>query len=181
MHRWTGLLIVFLPATGMAGCNALVLPAADADVTALASKAVSVANEVGGATGFGGTSMAGYADHLPSQMGFVSRGDLASPGDGMTVHFRNESDQDATCHMSFVVSHMGLDEQMMDVEVPAGDESIVDLLCAEIVGRDERAGAFHCGGQFAWFSLIDNGECRHGTGLYGWRQTDETPGISLCL
>ena len=99
-----------------------------------AAKAVDVAGLVGGADGFGGEQMDGYIGHSPSQMGFHGQSDLASPTGGMMVRVRNESEQDGTFQLTYFASHMGLDDQMMEVEVAQGDEVVVDLPCAEIVG-----------------------------------------------
>jgi mono/diheme cytochrome c family protein len=106
----------------------------DATVAGVAAKAVDVANNVGGAQGYGGTLMNGYGDHMPGQMGFLDEEDLADPNDHVIIRFHNDSDEDGTFHMGYLASHLGLEEQMMDVSVPAGEEIEVELPCSEIVG-----------------------------------------------
>lgn len=121
----------------IAGCpNAVVVPGTtdSASSSDVSSKAVEVASSVGGANGFGGVRMTGYADHMPPQMGFGAEADLASSAGGMTVRLNNQSDADGTFHISYFASHMGLEDQMMDVEVPAGEEITVEIPCSEIVG-----------------------------------------------
>ena len=119
------------------GCMNGVVPPGGGDSTGvsdLAAKALDVATEVGGATGFGGSLMDGYVAHMPGNMGFNGQDDLASETSDMIVLVRNESEQDGTFHVSYVASHMGLEDQMMDVEVPAGEEVAVEIPCSEIVG-----------------------------------------------
>jgi len=127
-----------------------------ADVSAVADKAVVVGSRVGGNQGHGGDLMEGYIDHVGSRMGFNSRSDLASPGGFLAVRLHNDADGDGTFHLGYFASHMGLDEQMMDVDVPARGEASVDIPCAEIVGLGplETPGApgFH----FADGQAVDN-------------------------
>ena len=119
------------------GCVNGVVPPGGGDSTGVsdvAAKALDVAAEVGGADGFGGPLMAGYLDHMPGQMGFHGQDDLASETTNMMVVVRNESEWDGTFHVSYVASHMGLEHQMMDVEVAAGEEVTVEIPCSEIMG-----------------------------------------------
>ncbi len=118
----------------------------------VAAKAVDVANVVGGAEGYGGTMMNGYAQHAPAQMGFHGADDLASPGRGMTVQLTNQAAEPCTFHVSYVASPLGLGENTQDVEVEPGETTTVDLPCGEIVGLGplEEPGAIGChlsGGQ----------------------------------
>ncbi len=118
------------------GCpNGVVAPdATDSGTAAVSSKAVQVAASVGGEEGYGGDLMTGYAEHMPLQIGFTSETDLASPTGGMIVSLDNQSDEDGTFHLSYFASHLGLDDQMMDIDVPAGQEVTVEIPCSEIVG-----------------------------------------------
>lgn len=115
------------------GCTALPV-SSDADVGDIAAKAERVAMTVGGANGFGGAGMTGYFDHVPNHMGFFNVEDLASADDVMTLSIQNETQAEATFHVRFLASHMGLMEQMRDVAVPAGTDIEVEIPCAEIVG-----------------------------------------------
>lgn len=119
------------------GCANDVMDAGGNDsssVSTVASKAVDVASHVGGSDGFGGTLMDGYVDHMPGHMGFDRVGDLASAGENMMVLVRNESNDDGTFHVSYFSSHMGLDEQVMNVAVGAGEGVTIEIPCSEIVG-----------------------------------------------
>lgn len=120
----------------IAGClNTTGLPGSDAALAPLVSaKATAVAQQVGGQPGFGGTLMNGYFDHAPMSMGFLDADDLADPQAGMMIRLQNNSAQASTCHISFVASFEGLDEQGMDVEVSADSETTVQIPCSEIVG-----------------------------------------------
>ena len=124
-------------ATLSAGCmNGAIGPGGGDSTTVsdVATKALDVATQVGGANGFGGSLMDGYVAHTPGNMGFHDQDDLASETSDMMVLVRNESEEDGTFHISYVASHMGLEHRMMDVEVPAGEEVTVEIPCSEIVG-----------------------------------------------
>lgn len=141
------------------GCTNGVIPLGggeSTDVSDLAAKALDAATEVGGENGFGGSLMDGYAAHMPGNMGFDGQGDLASDASGMMVLVRNESEQDGTFHVSYVASHMGLEDQMMDVEVPAGEEVTVEIPCSEIVGIGPLNEPGEPGWHFADGEAIDN-------------------------
>ncbi|HNO78136.1 MAG TPA: hypothetical protein PKN33_08755 [Phycisphaerae bacterium] len=100
----------------------------------MAARANDVAGRIGGASGFGGMMMAGYADHATEEMGFRDDNDLA-PRDGtMMLNIKNESGQDAEFHATYIASHMGLDENALDVSVLAGEFVTIEMPCAEIVG-----------------------------------------------
>lgn len=119
------------------GCMSGTVAPPDGDsavVGDVAAKATDIAAQIGGANGFGGSLLDGYVDHMPGQMGFRGSEDLASGTAGMMVRIQNEAAQDGTFHLSYFASHMGLDEQTMDVEVPAGEALTVDIACSEIVG-----------------------------------------------
>lgn len=115
------------------GCTAF--PAADVSgVDGVARKAEDVAASIGGSGGFGGAMMAGYGDHAPAHMGFVDSADLASPTETMSIHLRNESNQDCEFHLSYFVHDEQSGDHMMTAVVSAGDEQMVTIPCSEIVG-----------------------------------------------
>lgn len=142
MPRWISVSSLFaVVALVGAGCTSMfgIPGAGGSDDTAdtvsdVAAKAVSVASEVSGASGFGGTLMDGYFDHMPLHVGFDSDNDLAPANGGLTIHLHNESDEHCEFHLSYFASHMGLEDQLLDVEVEAGEAVTVDLPCSEIVG-----------------------------------------------
>ena len=103
-------------------------------VTDVAAKATNVAGNIGGDDGFGGELMEAYSEHAPSEMGFHGQSDLATASSGMIVRLHNESEEDCTFHLSYFASHMGVADQVMDVELAAGEEASIDLPCSEIVG-----------------------------------------------
>ena len=116
----------------LAGC---INQAGDAgDAPFVAAKAIAVADLIGGAGGFGGMAMTGYSDHAPLSMGFLDADDLADPDDTMSVLLTNESTQEATFHLTYFAGSIDFEEQTMDVTVPAGDETTVEIPCSEIVG-----------------------------------------------
>lgn len=141
-----------------AGCtNAPGIPNGGAELAPLVSaKATTVAEQIGGPLGFGGMVMNGYLDHAPTSMGFRDANDLADPNAGMTIRLQNDAAQAATCHARFVASFEGLDEQEMDIEVPANGEATVNIPCSEIVGMGslETPGAAAC--HFADGQAVDN-------------------------
>ncbi len=133
MKHINSLLACVLTGVGIAGCNSFITAPNDT-VSALAEKALAVSSEVGGTDGFGGPLMTEYLGHMPGHMGFVTVDDLAEPTGTVTVMLTNDSDQDGTFHLSYIASHMGIDEQTTDVSVGAGEELSVEIPCAEIVG-----------------------------------------------
>ncbi len=50
------------------------------------------------------------------------------------LNIQNESSQDAEFHATYIASHMGLDENALDVSVLAGEFVTIEMPCAEIVG-----------------------------------------------
>ncbi len=121
----------------IAGCSAGVVPSGaenSGSASEVAAKAINVAANVGGESGYGGTMMNGYSEHMPENIGFDSRGDLASSGLGMTVHLSNQSQTEGTFHLNYFASHMGFDELSEDVIVAAGEDMTVSLPCVEIIG-----------------------------------------------
>lgn len=125
--------LALVPALALAGCGT---DATDqsARVAAVTAKADDVSSQVGGSGGFGGELMNGYMQHMPSQMGFHADEDLA-PEDGMMmVRMHNETDQDATFHVSYFASHIDMQDHSMDVDVRAGEDVTIEIPCSEIVG-----------------------------------------------
>jgi len=133
------ILIAGLAGTGFlaaGGCavGAVTDAGSDTTVAAVEAKARTVAESVGGTDGYGGTLMSDYLGHMPDHMGFTSLERLAPEGSVMTVNLRNDSDRDGTFHLSYFTGHLDLADQMMDVEVAAGAEQMVEIPCSEIVG-----------------------------------------------
>jgi mono/diheme cytochrome c family protein len=136
------------------GCNAAPPMAGTPDDTtaAVQNKAETVARQVGGTGGYGGTLMNGYFDHAPAHMGFVDGTSLADDDGMMTVRLTNDTDFDCTFNLNYFASHMGLIEQSDSVDVPAGEQVDFDMPCAEIVGLGnlESPGATGC--------ILDDGQ-----------------------
>lgn len=129
------LVFVTVPVINMGCANGLMIPGdSSAAVDDVANKANEVATHVGGENGFGGALMNGYVDHMPSRMGFHTEPDLAPESAVMTVRLHNDSDEAGTFHLSYFAGHMGNEEQMMDVEIAAGESLTVEIPCSEIVG-----------------------------------------------
>jgi len=100
----------------------------------VAGKAQAIGEQIGGEDGFGGTIMEGYVSHMEDHMGFHGTDDLADPDSHMSVVLLNESERDSTFDVVYIASHMGIDEQVLEIDVPAGDEVTVELPCSEMVG-----------------------------------------------
>jgi len=100
----------------------------------VATKADSVARQIGGPSGFGGMRMVGYRDHAEEHMGFHDVEGLADSAEDLGVRLTNELDQECTFHLSYYSSHVGTDEQLLDVTVQAGESVVVTIPCSEIVG-----------------------------------------------
>ncbi len=118
----------------------------------VAGKALAVADTVGGSGGYGGAMMEGYVNHAPERMGFHGVTDLAGADRTLAVRLHNELSEDCTFDLSYVASHMGINEQTVEVEVGAGEEVVVEIPCPEILGFGplEMPGATGChlvGGQ----------------------------------
>lgn len=131
------------------GCNGLpLLPTGSGDdlTDAVRDKAETVARQIGGSSGYGGTLMAGYVDHAPLLMGFDDNTRLAPIGSMMTVRFMNETDVDCTFHLNYFAGHMGMDELTDSVEVRGGEQIDFEIPCAEIIGLGdlESPGATGC-------------------------------------
>ncbi len=151
-------LVVGVAVFGVAGCmNSALIPINDADLAPLVSaKATAVAEQIGGDQGFGGMLMSGYLNHSPMNMGFDDADDLANADAGMTIRVQNDATQPATCHVRFVASFEGLDEQGIDVEVPANGEATVQIPCSEIVGMGSLETPGAAAGHFADGQTLDN-------------------------
>ncbi len=125
--------MVFAVVALAAGCGAQ--PGEDAGlVLSVASKATDIATQIGVPDGYGGPAMAGYYDHTATMMGFVDSDDLAAEDAALTIVVRNESAEEATFHVTYLASHLGLEEQSEEVVVAAGHEVEIELPCSEIVG-----------------------------------------------
>ncbi|GKS60500.1 hypothetical protein YTPLAS18_40270 [Nitrospira sp.] len=100
----------------------------------VATKANTVASQIGGPTGFGGMLMEGYREHMLENMGFHGADDLADADSDMGIRLTNDSTQDCTFHLAYFASHIGMAEQLMDVSVQAGDSLTISIPCSEIIG-----------------------------------------------
>jgi hypothetical protein len=100
----------------------------------VAAKAQAVAQAIGGADGFGGMRMNGYIGHMDEHMGFHGASELAQAGGHMSMELTNMSDQGCTFHLAFISSPDGVDEQLQDVTVPAGQAVTIEMPCSELVG-----------------------------------------------
>lgn len=137
--------ISVVPVCGCTGSSGLFDPGEElADV--VSSKAVDVAEHIGGNDGFGGAMMSGYINHVGPHMGFVTIGDLADADGVVVVRLENLSDQAATFHLSYFTAHVSSDDQLEDLVVPAGGEVQAEIPCAEIVGLGnlEMPGTIGC-------------------------------------
>ncbi len=103
-------------------------------VTQIAEKAAAIGERIGGENGFGGEVVDGYLSHMEDHMGFHGLSDLADPDGRMTVVLRNESEMDSSFDVVYVTSRMGIEEQIRQVRVLAGEETTVEIPCSEIVG-----------------------------------------------
>jgi hypothetical protein len=130
-----------------AGCANLGQPSSGGELASLVNaKATAVAEQVGGAGGFGGMMMVGYFEHAERQIHFDNINDLADPNTTMTVTVQNGSSQACTFHVAFLASNLGLDEQTEDADVAAGQQTTITLPCAEMIGMGalETPGAAAC-------------------------------------
>ena len=100
----------------------------------VAAKALTIGERIGGEDGFGVAAVDGYLSHMEDHMGFRGTDDLADPDGHMTVVLLNESGENSTFDVVYIASHMGIDEQVLEVNVPAGNEVTVELPCSEIIG-----------------------------------------------
>jgi|CXWL01.1.fsa_nt_gi hypothetical protein len=117
------------------GCIDVGSPDATGELAPLVdAKAVAVAEQVGGVGGFGGMMMDGYFNHAGQQIRFEDVNDLADPNATMIVTIQNGSTQACTFHVSYLASQFGVDEQTEDADVPAGEETTIEIPCAELIG-----------------------------------------------
>jgi len=140
-----------------AGCTNLGQPSGGGELVSLVNaKATAVAEQVGGADGFGGMMMEGYFEHAEQQIRFDDDNDLADPNATLMVTVQNDSTQDCTFHVAFLASNLGLDEQTEDADVAAGGETTIELPCAEMMGMGalETPGVAAC--QLADGQVVDN-------------------------
>jgi len=133
----------------------------------VASKAISVADQIGDQGGFGGLFMNGYESHMMPHMGFHGLADLADPDGGVSIKLSNDSDEDCTFIVTYFASHLSLEEQTSEVAVPAGQEITTVLPCSEIVGLGplEQPGGLGC-------RLADGEEISNTMAVPGFLGTD---------
>ncbi len=124
-----------------------------------AAKARTVADQIGGDDGFGGPLLDDYLSHMDDHMGFHGEEDLANDGQMMAVEFHNESDVDAVFHLVYMASHLGIEDQVTDVEVPAGEEVTVELPCSEIMGLGSLITVGEDAAELADGTTLDNRMC----------------------
>lgn len=122
----------------------------------VAAKAINVASQIGGDDGFGGELMDSYFSHMEDHMGFHGDSDLADPDQEMMVEFHNESDQDCTFSLTYAASHMGIDDQAMDIDVQAGETVTIALTCAEIIGLGSLTVIGETAAELADGTMLDN-------------------------
>lgn len=116
----------------VAGCG--IEPAPTGLAADVAAEATAVAKQIGGANGFGGSLVDGYASHVESHMGFHGLDDLADPDSPITIALHNESDEDGTFHVVYLASQMSSEDQIMDVDISAGTTVTVEIPGSEIIG-----------------------------------------------
>ena len=121
--------------TSFPGCIDVGSPDATGELVSLVdAKAVAVAEQVGGSGGFGGTMMDGYFNHAMQQIRFDDPNDLADSNATMIVTIQNGSTQACTFHVAYLASPIGVDEQTEDADVPAGEETTIEIPCSELIG-----------------------------------------------
>lgn len=133
--------------TSVPGCIDVGSPDATGELAPLVSaRATTIAGQIGTTEGFGGNMMAGYLAHAGPGMGFVTIDDLADPNGVVTIRLVNQTVQNATFHPAYFAGHLGLDDQLSDIAVPAGSETTLDIPCSEIVGLGDlyMPGAMGC-------------------------------------
>lgn len=164
--------VMMAGAAGMlGGCSGMLMGCTPTDLTGLvesaptgltadvAAKAVQVAREIGGTTGFGGPMMNGFFDHMDDHMGFHDAADLAGENGTISVRFTNGSGQACTFHHAFMRSADGLDTQTRDVDVPSGQSVTIQMPCAEIVGMGSLTDVGANAGSGADGASFDNRYC----------------------
>lgn len=133
--RFVSYVALVCAVTSFPGCIDVGSPDATGELAPLVyAKAVAVAEQIGGAGGFGGIMMDGYFDHAEQHIRFDAAGDLADPDNTVTISVENASTQACTFHVVYFASHMGLGEQTEDADVAAGDETTIEIPCAEMIG-----------------------------------------------
>lgn len=125
----------------------------------VAEKALAIGEQIGGEDGFGGTAVSDYLFHAEDHMGFHGMDNLAVAAGHMTIVLRNESREDSTFAVAFVASHMGIDEQILEVEVPAFGEATVELPCSEIIGLGSLTSVGEVAVQLADGTVLENTMC----------------------
>ena len=100
----------------------------------VAAKALTTSERIGGTDGFGGVYLGDYMGHMDRHMGFHGADSLADPEGRVFMRFDNESGENSVFRVVYMASHLGLDEQTLEVAVDAASSVTVELPCAEIVG-----------------------------------------------
>lgn len=107
-------------------------PLSGADL--VAAKAGEIAEQIGGVGRFGGMMMAAYNDEREDHMGFHGEGDLAISNGMMEVTLENRLDVACAFDLVHMAGHLGLAEQHVNVDVPAGEQTTVEVPCSEFIG-----------------------------------------------
>lgn len=148
MSRHSLIAISLVPSILLAtGCGNFGLPILGGQLAPLVdAKAEQVAEQIGGPRGFGGMMMNGYVGHAGPMIRFNTADDLADRDGTMTILLQNDAEQGCTMHLAYLAGHLGLDELLEDVEVPAGGETTIEIPCAEMVGMGslDTPGAIGC-------------------------------------
>lgn len=121
-----------------------------------AARAIDTADRIGGTDGFGGTRMNGYMAHVPLHIGYHGQEDLATADGGILVRLHNDAQEDCTFQLSCSASHMTLDERAVDVVVPAGEETTIELPCSQLVGLGPLDRSCGTGFQLAGGETVNN-------------------------
>lgn len=127
--------------------------------TEVAAKALTIGEQIGGEDGFGGTVVGGYLFRMEDHMGFHGADNLADSTGRMTVVLHNESDEDCTFDVVYLASHMGIDEQTLEVEVSAGGEVAIELPCSEIIGLGSLTSVGDVAVELADGTVFENTMC----------------------
>ena len=130
----------------------------DGDTTSaalLSAKAVEVAEQIGGG-GFGGAALADYEVSVEDEVDFNTNGDLAEEDATLSLQFRNQTQQRCTFRLRYVAAYMGLDEQLEDVSVEAGEDLEITVPCCEILGLGSLAEPGSEGCLLADGQTVDN-------------------------
>lgn len=125
----------------------------------VAAKAEAIAAQVGGESGFGGTEMNGYRQHMGANMGFDGMADLADGSSQMTMRFHNQSDQECTFRLVYAASHMELTDETMEVTVGTGATETIEVPCAEMVGLGSMTSVGEVACELEDGTMFDNRMC----------------------